>query len=210
MFSRPRYLERFRDEVMELVTLTERDDGKSGRIACLQASQLEKKPLVAAVYWETHRLFNEGFGNRRVMKDTTIKDPIGGREYPLVKGTDVQYSAGAPHRNKTLWGEDAEEFKPERWVDSTTPLHERQRRATIFPFGGGRTLCPGRSFAISESIGFVAVLSVVFEIEGIQVPRAVAPLMAGAMRRAVWGKMDQGMRIRRRKGWEDVTWKFDV
>lgn len=51
-------------------------------------------------------------------KDTTI--PRGGgkdgkSKIFISKGTSVDYSVHAMHHRKDLWGEDAEDFKPERW-----------------------------------------------------------------------------------------------
>lgn len=55
---------------------------------------------------------------RRTAKDTTL--PRGGGadgQSPiyLKANTDVLYSTHVMHRRKDLWGEDADEFKPERF-----------------------------------------------------------------------------------------------
>lgn len=49
------------------------------------------------------------------------------------------------HRLKQYWGEDAEEFKPERWRDAKK-FHPVQYLA----FGAGKRACPGREFALHE------------------------------------------------------------
>lgn len=36
----------------------------------------------------------------------------------LPGGTIVSMSAPVMHMNKDIWGDDAEEFRPERWIDS--------------------------------------------------------------------------------------------
>ena len=51
--------------------------------------------------------------------------------------TNVQYSVFAMHRRKDLYGEDAEEFKPERW-ENLKPGWE------YLPFSGGPRICIGR------------------------------------------------------------------
>ena len=54
---------------------------------------------------------------------TPIKDRFGNTisEIPILKGTNVQVNIYGYNRNKELWGEDAEEWKPERWL---SPLPE--------------------------------------------------------------------------------------
>jgi len=217
VFSRPSSaLERFRAEVAELTTFSVDKDKDGRRTATIDAEQLEKKPYVSAVYWETHRLYNENLGNRRVMRDTVLRDPDadnGGREYRLEKGVNVQWATGAAHRDEGLWGPDADEWRPERWLE-TSSLEKKKimaMKARIFPFGGGRNLCPGRAFAISEALGLVAVLAAGFDLEGVRVPdKVTAARMGAAMRRPEWGpeKDASSMGIRRRVGYEDVVWGF--
>ena len=77
-------------------------------------------------------------------------------------------------------------------------------------FGGGKNLCPGRAFAIGESLGLISALALGFEIEGAEVPEVTAPTPGGAMRRPVWGTVDPSVKIRRRSGYEDVTWSFKL
>lgn len=55
---------------------------------------------------------------RIAVKDTVL--PLGGgpdgkSPIHIVAGTQVNYNVFAMHRRKDLYGEDAEEFKPERW-----------------------------------------------------------------------------------------------
>ena len=48
-----------------------------------------------------------------------IKDEKTGRELNEIvirKGTPVYVGLGATNRSTSLWGEDAAEFKPERWM----------------------------------------------------------------------------------------------
>lgn len=53
------------------------------------------------------------------------------------------------HRDKAVWGDDAEEFKPERFL----PANSRGRLPhTYKPFGTGERSCIGRQFALHEAI----------------------------------------------------------
>ena len=51
------------------------------------------------------------------------------------------------HRDRELWGEDAENFKPERWSDAK-PTWE------YLPFNGGPRICIAQQLALSEA-GYV-------------------------------------------------------
>ncbi|KAG0274792.1 hypothetical protein BGZ95_009460 [Linnemannia exigua] len=80
--------------------------------------------------------------------------------YEIPKGTQVFLSSAALHKLKSVYGEDAEEFKPERWMDPST-LAEEQRASTKFvtpdmswayqPFLSGPRNCIGSKFATIET-----------------------------------------------------------
>ncbi|KAF9091112.1 hypothetical protein BGX23_005455 [Mortierella sp. AD031] len=80
--------------------------------------------------------------------------------YDIPKGTRVFLSPAALHKLKSVYGEDAEEFKPERWMDPAS-LTEEQRKSTKFvtsemgwaylPFLTGPRNCIGSKFATIES-----------------------------------------------------------
>lgn len=94
---------------------------------------------------ETLRLYPVVPANsRRAAKDTVL--PLGGGpdgKSPIFikKDAQVDYSVFVMHRRKDLWGEDAEEFKPERWVG-------RKPGWEYLPFNGGPRICLGRKFSI--------------------------------------------------------------
>ncbi|KAF9342001.1 hypothetical protein BGZ91_003698 [Linnemannia elongata] len=80
--------------------------------------------------------------------------------YDIPKGTQVFLSPAALHKLKSVFGEDAEEFKPERWMDPAK-LTEEQRQSTKFvtsemswaylPFLTGPRNCIGSKFATMET-----------------------------------------------------------
>ncbi|KAI9047002.1 hypothetical protein LZ554_009076 [Drepanopeziza brunnea f. sp. 'monogermtubi'] len=97
---------------------------------------------------EVLRLHPVAPANSRVaVKDTTL--PLGGgpdQKSPIFvkKGTTLNYQVYAMHRRKDLFGEDAEEFKPERW-ESLKPSWQ------YLPFNGGPRICIGQQFALTEA-----------------------------------------------------------
>ncbi|KAE9365333.1 putative cytochrome P450 [Stipitochalara longipes BDJ] len=97
---------------------------------------------------ETLRLYPVVPGNSRTaVVDTTL--PVGGgpdgKSPIFVKaGQQVNYQVYVMHRRKDLYGEDALEFKPERW--------EKLRPSWQFlPFNGGPRICIGQQFALTEA-----------------------------------------------------------
>ncbi|RAQ55487.1 cytochrome P450 [Aspergillus flavus] len=92
------------------------------------------------------------FNRRCANKDTTL--PRGGGKdgnspVYLQKGQPVLYSSYVLQRRKDIWGEDAEEFNPDRW-------YGRKAIWEHIPFSGGPRTCIGQQFALT-STSFVLV-----------------------------------------------------
>lgn len=84
------------------------------------------------------------------MEDSIL--PLGGGpdgQSPIFvpKGAIVAYSTYAMHRRKDYYGNDAEQFRPERW-ESLRPGWE------YLPFNGGPRICLGQQYALTEA-GYV-------------------------------------------------------
>ena len=58
----------------------------------------------------------------------------------------------ALHRLPSVWGKDAEEFKPERWNSIKPKPYE------FMPFGGGPRACVGKQKALMETSYFIVRL----------------------------------------------------
>ena len=83
---------------------------------------------------------------RQALEDTVL--PLGGGDEgrdPLFvpKGAMVSWYIYAMHRRKDIYGEDAEEFRPERWIDEGEEKGLRPGWAFL-PFNGGPRVCLGR------------------------------------------------------------------
>ncbi|MCA1625526.1 MAG: cytochrome P450 [Acidobacteria bacterium] len=77
--------------------------------------------------------------------------------YKIPKGALVLVSMYVLHRDERFW-EDAEIFKPERWLYENA-VKEANQKFVYFPFGGGIRRCIGESFAWTEGILLLAALT---------------------------------------------------
>lgn len=104
--------------------------------------QLKDSTYLKWVLNETLRLYPVVPINfRRCNKNTTL--PVGGgpdgrSSIFIPEGSRVVYSVYTLHRRKDIYGEDAEEFKPERWGTG------KARGWEYIPFNGGPRICIGR------------------------------------------------------------------
>lgn len=104
-------------------------------------------PRLDAVWLEVLRLETSSSLMRYVTKATVI----GGKT--LEKGNNVMVPYRLLHFEQDVWGKDASQFDPERFL-----RRRNLSRSTSFePFGGGRNLCPGRFLAKQVVFTFVAL-----------------------------------------------------
>jgi cytochrome P450 len=77
------------------------------------------------------------------------KVPPGGTQlhgYFIPAGTTVGCNPVSFHRNQDLFGQDAESFKPERWLTGDENARKALRQYSL-TWGGGPRMCPGRRLA---------------------------------------------------------------
>ena len=77
--------------------------------------------------------------------------PAGGKVIDghfIPEGTEITSNAYVVQRSRELYGQDAEEFKPERWMESEKKNFEFE--AAQFTFGVGPRVCLGKDVAIME------------------------------------------------------------
>ncbi|KAK7729398.1 hypothetical protein SLS53_009248 [Cytospora paraplurivora] len=63
-------------------------------------------------------------------------------------GVSVAVNGWVLHRDKSIFGEDADIYRPERWLDDEESAKRMDRY--MFQFGGGSHLCIGRNLALLE------------------------------------------------------------
>nr|QCY50167.1 putative THF-degrading cytochrome P450 monooxygenase [Scedosporium sp.] len=87
------------------------------------------------------------YNSRMALTDTTLPrggGPDGNSPIFVKKGQQIVYHPHAMHRRKDIWGQDADEFRPDRWK-TLRPGWE------YIPFNGGGRICMGQQFALTEA-----------------------------------------------------------
>ena len=123
------------------------------------ATDLARLPFTRAVIAESMRIFPPAW----VIGRTALEDyPV--RDHLIRKGSLVLVSQWVTHRDPRWW-DDAETFRPERWLDaagaqavgksgSREPGRsggQRGGKFAYFPFGAGTRVCIGEQFAWMEA-----------------------------------------------------------
>eukprot|EP00998_Keelungia_sp_KM082_P010306 NODE_649_length_1731_cov_56.534289_g639_i0.p1 GENE.NODE_649_length_1731_cov_56.534289_g639_i0~~NODE_649_length_1731_cov_56.534289_g639_i0.p1 ORF type:complete len:528 (-),score=79.87 NODE_649_length_1731_cov_56.534289_g639_i0:105-1688(-) len=109
----------------------------------LDADNLKSLPLVSAVINETLRLIPTVPMWTRYCNS---KGRLG--EHRIPRRSLIIVNNWAMGRSTELWGEDAMEFNPQRWLDR--PETELPP-FTYLPFGAGGRICIGKRFALQEA-----------------------------------------------------------
>src|SRR5947209_12033759 len=80
----------------------------------------------------------------------------------------------AIHHMPSIWGADADEFKPERWFDEN--LTKKITNYNYLPFLTGSRSCLGNKLALNEIKVFLAILIRNFEfheVEGVEIKKKI-------------------------------------
>lgn len=128
---------------------------------------VKKMPYLNAFCNEVLRHYNPiSLTIREALQDTSIAGT------PVPRGTLVLVSYDAINHDPNVWGSDATEFNPDRWINIPAEAGHHTDRGglhrygkTLASFSYGARQCPGRAYAMSEFRCFVAVLVGRFAIE---------------------------------------------
>ncbi|XP_037296170.1 cytochrome P450 4c21-like isoform X2 [Manduca sexta] len=136
--SYPDVQNRAYEEVLEIFNDPDKDVDKN---------DLLKLVYVEAVIKETMRLYPMAFGVARCT-DTEVKL----KNYTVPAGTNCLLGFWSMHR-QSIWGSDAHQFRPERWLNPDTLPKNPNAYA---PFSIGKRNCIGKSYAMMSMKVLVA------------------------------------------------------
>ncbi|KAI5117814.1 hypothetical protein M0805_004944 [Coniferiporia weirii] len=139
----PEIMLRLRAEVLEKVGPTRKPN----------YDDIREMKYLRAVINETLRLYPPvPFDVRESINATTFSnsDP-GGKPWYVPPRTGLSYSVFMMHRRTDLWGPDAHEFDPDRFLDERLHKYLTPNPFIFLPFNAGPRICLGQQFAYNET-----------------------------------------------------------
>ncbi|KAI0855675.1 cytochrome P450 [Xylaria cubensis] len=137
ILSSPRAYQKLQDEIMTGI--------KEGRISSpITNEEAKRLPYLQAVINEGLRMVPPaitGFPK----KVPAGGDMICGKFVP--EGTDIFVNLWSMLRNKEVFGDDTEVFRPERFLECTEDERSELMKSVDLAFGHGRWQCPGKTLA---------------------------------------------------------------
>jgi cytochrome P450 len=140
--THPHVMTRLREEIMTKVGPADRPT----------YDHIRDMKYLRAVINETMRVFSPvPFNVRESVNASTLPatSPLDKPIYVPPK-TSVGYSVFLMHRRKDLWGPDADEFDPDRFLDERLHKYLTPKPFIFLPFNAGPRICLGQQFAYNE------------------------------------------------------------
>jgi len=141
-------------------------------------NRLMEIPFLDAILRETMRVYSPvSMLPRETSKDMVLplSQPIRGLdgkmmyEIPIPKGTELMIGVEGSNCSKALWGEDALEWKPERWLaplpSAVIDAHIPGVYSNLMSFMGGSRACIGFKFSELEMKAVLSSLLPTFKFE---------------------------------------------
>ncbi|KII83768.1 hypothetical protein PLICRDRAFT_168657 [Plicaturopsis crispa FD-325 SS-3] len=138
----PAVLQRLREEILAHVGPSQRPT----------YDQIREMKYLRAVINETLRLYPPvPFNIRESINATTWKSPNPlEKPFYIPPKTPTSYSVFMMHRRTDLWGPDAMEFDPDRFIDHRLKTYLSKNPFIFLPFNAGPRICLGQQFAYTQ------------------------------------------------------------
>ncbi|RIB21091.1 cytochrome P450 [Gigaspora rosea] len=138
----PDIQDRLRKEVLEVFT---------DRNHFPTFDEIEQLKYLECVFKETLRIIPPAPAMLRYNMKDEIMDG-----YVVPKNTPLMIAICAIHHDPSIWGDDAEDFNPSRWLDPE--IKSKVTNSNFIPFGAGPTSCLGLKMAHLELKSILAVI----------------------------------------------------
>jgi cytochrome P450 len=197
VFSHPGLADELRAEIDACIETAPDTNTKTVDITTLKSAC----PLLLSAYQEALRHRSMGTSVREVMEDTYLD------QWLLKKGAMLQIPSRVIHQDTSLWGPDAAEYNPRRFLPENR--QNRPKDVCFRAFGGGKTLCPGRHFATNEVLAVVAVFLARLDMKPVGTAGWKTPSCDNTNVAAVVMEpdVDVEVEVSVRKGMEGVKWQ---
>ncbi|KAK0245118.1 cytochrome P450 [Armillaria nabsnona] len=152
-----------------------------------QSNDYDSMPFLNAAIKEALRLYPVAHSLIRTAPHDDVLPLSGGKTLAITKGQTLACSVYLYNRLPSLWGDDAEEWNPARFLDKALPV-SLGVYANLMSFSAGSRSCIGWRFAIMEMQTILANLILHFEFSlpegGVEILRfpsspSVVPVVKG-------------------------------
>ena len=119
---------------------------------------------------ETMRLFTPILHIARE-SDLSLREPVAvtadGKTCYVPPDTIIYVNAAGIHTDESIWGEDALEFRPSRWIveSSSGPIVKTVPKGTFLAWSAGPRNCPGYKMSQVEFVSVFATIFSKFKVE---------------------------------------------
>ncbi|KAF9083657.1 hypothetical protein BGX29_002989 [Mortierella sp. GBA35] len=159
--------------------IEETDEVLKGGLPTYESTKQQK--FAEACFNESLRLFPAVPRNAKICtQDDVLPGGI-----PIHKGERITWSVWAMGRDEELWGPDAKEYNPFRWLKMDKPSS-----AKFCSFHHGPRTCLGQGFAVTEAVTLISMFFQKFTFE-LANPHQTADYMA-----SLTLPMDKGVHVR--------------
>ncbi|KAI0298376.1 cytochrome P450 [Multifurca ochricompacta] len=140
----------------EILAARAGENGDDSRMVNLDTLSFMNAVIKETLRFDTvvPHLFREAIRDEVVPLSKPIRSKSGKviEELFIPKGTSIIVSNAAYNRNKDLWGEDADVWRPSRWLDGTVKNTGFNVGVwgNLMSFGAGHRACLGWRFAVTE------------------------------------------------------------
>ncbi|KAJ7106613.1 cytochrome P450 [Mycena epipterygia] len=149
----PEILNKLRSEILRVV----------GAMRAPTHDDFREMKFLRAVLNETLRLYSPvPFNTRTAQQSTVFRSSDGGPPIYVPAGTRTPFATIIMHRRKDLWGPDALEFDPDRFLDERLHKYLTPNPFIFLPFNAGPRICLGQQFAYHEASFFLVRLLQMF------------------------------------------------